>query len=124
MFDLAEVFFAQTKQRRAEKLRVAADIVVRMRMQLVAVSVVPLFFGLVSALEVHGARIPVVLFARHVTAALEDQYFLSRRRQLVGERAAAGAAADNDDVVMIAFRHAILSEVIAGPALTLVSRGL
>ena len=44
MVNLAEVFLAQAKQRRAVKLRVAADIVVRVRMQLFAVFVAPFLF--------------------------------------------------------------------------------
>ena len=45
MPELAEVFLAQTKQRRAVELRIAADVVVRVRMQLLAVVVAPDFLG-------------------------------------------------------------------------------
>src|SRR6266480_5388133 len=110
MPDLAEVFFAQTKQRGAKKFCVAADVIVGVRVQLVAVFVAPAFFGLVFSFEVYGARIPVVFFPRHVTAAFEDDNPFSGRGELVSESATARAAAYDDDVVMIALRHDISSE--------------
>src|SRR6266576_4480827 len=114
MPDLAEVFFAQTKQRGAEKFRVAADVVIGMRVQLVAVFVAPFFFGLILPFEVDRARIPVVFFPRHVTAAFEDDNPFSGRGELVGERAATRAAAYDDDIVMIALRHVSSSESRCG----------
>src|SRR4030095_233175 len=52
MFDLAEIFLSQTKQRGAEEFRIAADVIVGMRVQLLAVFVVPLLFGLVFSFEI------------------------------------------------------------------------
>ena len=105
MSNLAKVFFSQTKQRRAVKLGVATDEVVRVRMQFFAVTVAPRFFRVVLAVEVNGLRAPVVLLARHIVAALKQKNLLAGGRQFVGQRAAAGARADDDDVVVIIAGH-------------------
>src|ERR1051325_9673647 len=105
MTNLAEVFFAQTKESSAVKLSVATDEIIRVRMQLLAVTVAPRLFGVVSRLEVYGARAPVVLFTRNVIAALEQQNLLARGRKFVGQRAAARARADDDYVVMVVAGH-------------------
>ena len=55
MANLAEVTFAQPEQRRSIKFRVAAHVVVRVRMQRLAVLVVPHLFGVVLRLDVDGA---------------------------------------------------------------------
>src|SRR5581483_1658061 len=110
VLDLAEVFLAQSEQRRAEKFGVAADVIVGVRMKLLAVLVVPFFFGLIFSLEIDRARVPVVFFSRHVVAALEDENLLAARRKLVGEGPAAGAAADDNNVVMIALGHGVFPE--------------
>ena len=52
MPDLAEVLLAQTEERRAVELGVAADVIVGVRMQLLAVAVVPVLLGLVLAFDV------------------------------------------------------------------------
>src|SRR5262249_37176114 len=83
----------------AVKLRVSADIVVGVRVQLVAVPVAPDLARVVLRVDVHGARAPVVLLARHEVAALEEEDALAGVRQRERERAAAGPGADDDDVV-------------------------
>ena len=103
--NLAEVFLPQTKQRRAEEFRVAADVVIGVRVELIAVFIVPLFFSLVFPFEVHRARVPVVFFPRHVATAFNEQNFLPGRGELVSQGAAASAATDNDDVIMIVSCH-------------------
>src|SRR3989454_7254737 len=107
MLDLPEVLAPQPEERGAVELRVAADIVVRVRVELPTVPVAPYFLGGVLALEVHGPRIPVVLLAGHVITALEDEDLLARRREGIRERAASGAGADDRDVV--AGRHVLSS---------------
>jgi hypothetical protein len=77
--DLAEIFPAHAEQRRAVEFGVAADLVVGVRVELVAIAVTPHLFRLVLALDVDGARIPVVLLARHVVAALEHENALAAR---------------------------------------------
>src|SRR6185369_10896258 len=101
MAKLTEVFLAQSKQRSAVKLGVAADIVVRVRVKFFSVHVSPLFLSLVLAQEIDGFRIPVVLLARHIVAAFEDQDALACWRKFVGQGSAAGAGSDDDHVVMV-----------------------
>src|SRR5262249_46011324 len=72
MLNLTEVFFAQTEQGSAVKFRIATDVVIRMRMELFAVLVVPHLFRLVLSFEVHGAGIPVIFFARNIAAAFKE----------------------------------------------------
>src|SRR5436190_3499802 len=69
MMQLPEVFFAKTKQCRAVKFGVAADEIVRMRVELLALNIPPRFFSVVLSLEVDGACAPIVLLARDVIAA-------------------------------------------------------
>src|SRR5262245_36803397 len=105
MTKLAEVLFAQTKQRRAIKLGIAADVIVRMWMQLLTVRIAPSLFGVVLAFEVDGARAPIVLLAGHVIAAFEQQNLLAGWCEFVCQSAAARARPDDDYVVMIGRRH-------------------
>jgi hypothetical protein len=70
VFDFAKIFLAQAKQRRAEEFRVAAYIVIGVRVEFVAGCVMPFFFGLISSFEVYGTRIPIVFFPPHVAATL------------------------------------------------------
>src|SRR5690349_6131786 len=69
--DFVEVFPAQTKESRAVKLRVSADVVVRVRMERFAVLVTPFFLRLVFNFDVDRARVPVGLFAAYVVAAFD-----------------------------------------------------
>src|SRR6185369_2577921 len=71
MTNLTKVFLSQTKESRAVKLRVTANKVIRVRMKLFTFAVAPRLFRVVPALEVYGARAPVVLLTRNVLAALE-----------------------------------------------------
>src|SRR5882724_8698132 len=105
MTKLAKVFFAKTKQRRAVKFRVAADEIVRMRVQLFAVNVAPGLFGVVLSVKVDRAGAPVVFLARHVVATFEQKDLFTGGREFVGERAAARARADNDYVVVVVRCH-------------------
>jgi hypothetical protein len=100
MFDGAKVLAAKPEQSGSIKLGIAANAVVRMGVEWIAVSIMPDFFGLVFPLNVYGAGAPVVFFARHVLTALEQKNPLPGRRQLSGERPAAGAGADDDHVIV------------------------
>src|SRR5919109_1798260 len=73
MANLAEVFLAQPKQRRTEEFRIAADVVIGVRVKFLAVLIVPDFFGLIFSLEVDRPRVPVVLFSGHIAAAFNKQ---------------------------------------------------
>src|SRR6266545_2981218 len=81
--NLPEILSAEPEQGSAEKLRVAADVVVCVRVQLFAVPVTPHFLGLVLAFGIDLAWIPVVLLARHIVAAFKQQNAFTRRRQFV-----------------------------------------
>src|SRR5262245_46063376 len=101
MLQLTEVLAAESEERGAVELGVTSDPVVRVGMERLAVAVAPRLLRLILALEVDGARAPVVLLARHVVAALEEQDLLARRGQRPRQRAAAGAGADDRDVVAL-----------------------
>ena len=85
-----------------------------MRVQLVAARVMPFFFGLIFSFEINGTSTPIVFFPWHVTAALEKQNRFTRRRELVREGPAAGAAADDNDIVMVVYCHVFLRDSCFG----------
>src|SRR5712692_5147492 len=97
---LAEILVAQPEQRCAIELRVSAYVVVRVRMQRLAIAVAPLFTRVVLRVLDDGARAPVVLLPRYKTAAFENQDPLACGCELIGERAAARACADDDYVIV------------------------
>ena len=97
----AEILFAQTEQSSAVKLRVAAHVIVGVRVEILAVLVKPGLLGVVVAVHVDDLGVPVCLLARNVVAALENQDPLSGRRQVVGERSATRTGSDDDYVVAI-----------------------
>jgi hypothetical protein len=105
MLHRAEVLAPEPEQRGALELGVAADAVVGVGVQLLAIAVVPDFFGLVLALDIYGPRAPVVLFARHVISALQQQNASAGRRELAGECPAAGAGPDDHHVIMPFIAH-------------------
>ena len=70
---LSEILFAKPEQRGAVEFRVAAHVVIRVRMQLLAIHVAPHLFGVVFGIDVHSLRIPVVFFAGDVVAAFQNQ---------------------------------------------------
>src|SRR6516225_12137130 len=98
---LAEVLLAEAEERRAVELGVASHRVVGVRMERVALAVVPDLLRLVAALDVHPARIPVGLLPGDEVAALEEEDALAGGGQGVSQRPAAGAGADDDDVVAV-----------------------
>src|SRR5438876_1089220 len=101
MANFTEIFLAQPEQSRAEKFGVAAHVIVCVRVQVFAILVAPDFFRVVFALLVDGLGAPIVLFARHVRAALNEQNPLATRGEPMCQRAAARAGADDDDVEVI-----------------------
>ena len=96
---LAEILLAQAIERRAEHFRRAADEIVNLRLEPLAVGQEPGVRRNVAIGAEDVLDAPVARLARQPIAALKDQDFLARRRQAMGERAAAGAAANDDDVV-------------------------
>src|SRR5437667_8811976 len=101
---LAEVFLAKAEQCRAVKLGVSANVVVGVRMQVLAVLVEPGLLSVVMAFHVHELRVPVRLFARDEVAAFEDEDSFAGRRQMISQGAATGPGSD-DDYVIVIFIH-------------------
>src|SRR5215813_3377784 len=99
VLDLAEVLAAQAEERGAVELGVAADEVVRVRMERPALRVQPDFLRVVAGLEIDLPRVPVLPLARHEAAALEHENALACRRERVEQRAPAGPRPDDDHVV-------------------------
>ena len=95
---LAEVAGPHAQGRRAPHLGVAADGVLHAGLEGFAALVVPGLVRVVAAVELDRAHVPVLLLARQVLAALEQEDALPRRRQPVCERASTRAAADHDHV--------------------------
>src|SRR5437588_3851933 len=103
--DLPEVAFPHPQQHGAVDLRVAADVIVRAGAERAALLVVPSLRGVVALFDEDRVRVPVGLLPRKPSAALEQQDPLSGRREPVRQRGAAGARADDRDVITIARRH-------------------
>jgi hypothetical protein len=110
--EFPEVFLAQAEQSGAVELRVATDVIVRVRVKFLAVFVAPQLLRLILALDVDGARAPVVLLARHVVAPLEDQNALAGAGQGIGERSTSGAGTYDDYVEMIRMGHLIPPRIL------------
>src|SRR5262249_18067389 len=72
MFYLAKIFFAETKQRCAVKFRIAADIIIGVRMQLTAIGVAPQLLRVVATARIHLERTPVLFFAPDEWTALKQ----------------------------------------------------
>src|SRR3989441_6238174 len=103
--DFSEVLPAEAEERRPVELRVSTYVVVGVGVERLAALVTPHLFGLVLALDVPRAGAPVVLFARHVVAALEQQDGPARGGQAPGQRPAPGPGPDDDDVVVRSEEH-------------------
>lgn len=77
MFQFAEIFFSHAEKRGSVEFCVSANVVISMRVKRFAVLVVPHFFRVVFALDIHEARIPVGRLALHKIAAFENKYVLA-----------------------------------------------
>src|SRR6266568_4549111 len=114
MLDRLEVALPEAEQDRAVELGVSADVVVLLRLELVAVLVRPTAGVVVAPFRPDGSGTPVLRFARQPAAAFEQQHLRPRRCQRMGDRAAAGAGSDDNDVVVIT--HGRLLQAIASGA--------
>jgi hypothetical protein len=101
----SKILLAQPKHRGAEHLGRAADEVMDTRLERLAVRVVPRVLRHVTVLHEDFGRIPILLLARQIVAAFEDENALAGRSKLEGERAATGSAADDDEIVVIVAVH-------------------
>src|SRR5712691_5549704 len=75
--DLPEVLLAQPEESRAIEFRVSADVIVGVRMKVLAFPVFPYFFGVVLPLQIDNSGVPVVLLPRHVVTAFKQKNLLS-----------------------------------------------
>ena len=94
-----EVFTPEPVKDAAPVFRVAANPVVRVGRELFASSVEPAFLRPIAELLPHRFGIPVLVLLRDEIAALEEQDARAGRRQRMRHRPAAGAGADDDEVV-------------------------
>src|SRR6266496_6067407 len=101
MLDRLEVALPEAEQDRAVELGVSADVVVLLRLELVAVLVRPAAGVVVAPFRPDSRGTPVLRFARQPAAAFEEQDRGPRRCQRVSDRAAARAGSDDYDVVVI-----------------------
>src|SRR5215471_478398 len=108
MTNLSKVLLPQPEQRGSIELGVAADVIIGVRMEFLAITVAPDFSCLIPAFGIDRLGIPVVLLTLDVVAALQQQNALSGWRQFVGQRAAARARADDDHVVVVFACHGFL----------------
>jgi hypothetical protein len=69
--NLAKIFSTQSEQRCPVELGVTPYTIVGMRMQVFAIAVLPDLFGSVLTIDIHCARVPIVLLARHEVSTLE-----------------------------------------------------
>src|SRR3974390_1143987 len=105
MTNLSKVLLPQPEQSSSIELGVSADVIIGVRMEFLAISVAPDFLGLILAFGIDRFGIPVVRLTRDVVAAFQQQNALSGWRQFVGQRAAARARADDDNVVVVSVGH-------------------
>ena len=98
--NLAEVLFAKAEERRAVEFRVATDVVIGMRMERLAILVLPHFFGVIFRFDVDRPRTPIVLFAPNVVTPLYLEDLFTGWGEVIGESPAPRAGADDDHVVM------------------------
>src|SRR5690349_19983818 len=80
---VAEVSLAHAEQRGAVPLRVAADVVTRMRMKRLDGLVAPDFLRVVLRLPDNDCGIPLVLLALHVVAPLDEKNPFAGWREFV-----------------------------------------
>src|SRR5215472_879739 len=101
MTNLTEVFLAQAKEGGAEEFGITPDVIVCVRMQLLAVGVAPDFLGPVLALDIDRAWFPVILLAADVAPSLQQQYSLAGCSEVIGESPSTRTSSDYDHIVMI-----------------------
>ncbi len=99
MNQLSKIFSPHTKQSGSVKFRIASDIVICVGMKLFPFIIWPLFFCLISSLNVYGWRIPILFFTRNIVSPFQEQNLFTGRRQLVRQSAATCAGSDDDYVI-------------------------
>jgi hypothetical protein len=79
------------------------------------VGIPPKLLRVVFALGIYCARIPIVFFTLHVRAALDQEDALAPRRKFPGQRAAARARTNDDEIVIAPVIHANSSARVPNP---------
>src|SRR5262245_6755209 len=109
MLEDPEILFAEAVERGAVELGGAADEVVDLRLERLALLVVPGVGRDVAVVDEDVGRRPVGRLAGKPVAALEQEDALARGREVAGERAAAGAGSDDDDVERVHRQYSSIS---------------
>ena len=107
VLDLAKVGGAQPVQGRAVQLGGPAHEVVDLRLERLAVTVVPGVLGDVLPVDEHRARIPVVHLPGQEVPALQQQDVLAGAGEGVRERPSPGPGPDDDHVIVLVHRSTI-----------------
>ena len=107
-----EVTRAQPVQRRTVEFGGAADEVVHLRLERLAVLVEPGVLGNVFPVDEDGLRIPVARLAGQEVPAFQKQDSLPRAGQGVGKRPAACPGPDNDHVKVLSHGSLLLPLVM------------
>jgi hypothetical protein len=97
--ELPEVLLSQTVERCAVELRRPTHEVVDLRLEGLALVVVPRVLGDVAVVDEDILRQTVLRLAGEPVAALQQQDPLARRREVACKRAAAGTGSDDDHVI-------------------------
>src|SRR5665213_681105 len=101
MLHFLKIAFPQAEERRAIHLRIAADPVGGLRMEGLALAILPDFVRMVAVLKKDCLGVPILFLLRQKSAAFKDENTLPARSEPLGESAAARARPDDDDVVMV-----------------------
>jgi hypothetical protein len=109
MLERAEILPAQAGQRGAVDFGVAAHEVMDARLEGLAVGAVPGLVRLVALLVEDDLRLPVLRLLRQIVPALDEEDAQPAVAQRIGQRAAARARADDDEVECVS--HAITPEL-------------
>ena len=99
--DDAEIFGAHAEHGRAVHFGLAAHEIRLLRVELLAVFILPGFLGVIAVVEEDRGGIPVELFLRQEGAALQDQDLLAGLGEVQGERSAARSGADDNRVKFV-----------------------
>src|ERR1700757_4123911 len=100
MFDLAKILFAQAEKCSAIKFRVAAHIIICVRVQLAAVGITPKLFCIVASTSIHFQRVPILFFAWNEWTPLDQENLLTARSQTVSQSPAARSRTDDNEIVI------------------------
>jgi hypothetical protein len=96
----AKIALAQSQQRGAIHLGIAADEIMQPWMERLPVLVEPCFARLIGGIDKDRLRIPIGTSARQIAAAFQQHDRFAFGCQPLRERCATRSAADHDDVGM------------------------